>query len=491
VELALVSALGLFAACADDAPPPSGCTDVPRAPEGVVLDTARTADLDPTSFDGGAVVAMDPESLPIDDAAFPLGVQAGMASPSSILLWTRIGDAAVKTLRVWRDAEAPGDVVLVQEEAIDAAATDGFVHAIVSELAPATTYRYAFFGGGARSAIGTFRTAFADDMELRLRFGATACTGSVSPVVRAMQSPFPALSRMASQDLDLFVHLGDMSYNDGAATEDEFRAAWASTLSEPGFRDLMSATSYYAVWDDHEISDNWDAETFDPDVVRAGFDAFFETLAVERGPNDRIWRSHRWGRTAEFFALDLRSERRSSTIGSGSEELVSAEQLEWLKSGLADSPAHFKIVLTSVNITGMNGWWDSALSFRDRWEGFAAQREELLSFIDDHAISNVWFLAGDIHMGFIGRLEPMGRRYANLWEITIGPGGSASNPRAMLYEAGERSVDPDFQCDLIAWAHGRQSATTVIELDPIADAIRVTFEEGFTGELLFDGVLRQ
>lgn len=431
---------------------------------------------------------MTPSALPEDDAAFPLGVQAGMATASSILLWTRVADGEPKTLRVWRD-ETSSEIVLVHEETVGGA--DGFVHAQVGELAPATTYRYAFFGAAARSAIGTFRTAFADDMELRLRFGATTCTGSVSPAVRMMQSPFPALTRMAGDELDLFVHLGDISYNDDARTADEFRAAWASTLSEPGYRDLMSAASYYAVWDDHEIADNWDAETIDPEVRDAAFDAFFETLAVERGPGDRIWRSHRWGRTAEFFALDLRSERRPSTIGTGSEELVSPEQLRWLKDSLLASPAHFKIVLTSVNITGMNGWWDTELSFRDRWEGFAAQREELLSFVDENAISNVWFLAGDIHMGFIGRLEPMGRRYADLWEITVGPGGSASNPRAMLYEAGEPSVDPDFQCDLIAWAHGRQSATTVIELDPIADAIRVTFEEGFTGELLFDGVLRQ
>jgi alkaline phosphatase D len=480
----------VLAACSDPQASVPPCTDVPRAPAGVSLTTPRTAELDPATFDRGTLVAMAPAALPEDRAAFPLGVQAGMASPSAILLWTLVADGEAKTLRVWRDASET-EIVLVHEAPIDAAATSGFVHAAVGELAPATTYRYAFFGPAARSAIGTFRTAFADDMELRLRFGATACTGSVNPSVRMMQSPYPALTRMAEQELDLFVHLGDMTYNDSARTTEEFRESWAATLSEPGFRDLMSATSYYAVWDDHEVSDNWDAETFDPEVRATAFDAFFETLAIERGPSDRIWRSHRWGRTAEFFALDLRSERRPSTLGTGREELVSPEQLAWLKDSLLASPAHFKIVLTSVNITGMNGWWDSALSFRDRWEGFAAQREELLSFIDDNAISNVWFLAGDIHMGFIGRLEPMGRRYANLWEITVGPGGSASNPRAMLYEAGEPSVDVDFQCDLIAWAHGRQSATTVIELDPIADAIRVTFEEGFTGELLFDGVLRQ
>lgn len=443
------------------------------------------------------VVAFDPAAVPADSTVFPLGIQAGAMRPDRVLLWTRAVHDGPLLVRVWRAAASAADVTLVHESVVRGDSTDGYLHAPAAGLAPATVYHYAFFTIDesmvpiGRSAIGRVRTAPSPDMALRTRVAAVTCTGSADARARAETAPWPALSRMAESDIDLTLHIGDFSYNDGAITREDYRAEWARTLGEQGYRDLLSAAGLYATWDDHEVTNNYDPETLAAARLEAAHAAYYENVAVERGPGGGLWSSYAWGATAEFFVLDLRSERRPSTIGTGAEVFMSAEQLAWLKERLRASTAHFKIVLSSVNITNLNDWWESGISLLDRWEGYPAQREELLSFITENAIDDVWFLAGDIHIGFVARIEPEGHPYARMWELTVGPSGSAGNPIGSLYENLRETVACSFPCDTFVFAHGRRQVSTILELDPVADTLRATYTDVETGEVLFDELLQQ
>ncbi|MEM9190296.1 MAG: alkaline phosphatase D family protein [Myxococcota bacterium] len=505
----LLGGAGLLLACGDDdsepmgvdasvdvaaeGSPPINCTEAPIVTPG--MEAPREPGIDPTpidmarAFEAGEV---DPATLPEDGAVFPLGIQAGEMTDSTVLLWTNVTATTNLSVQVFRDDPTIGRA-LVADEAVTP--VEGYVHAEVTGLAPATWYEYAFVAGDgamptARSAIGRFRTAPAPDMALKLRLGATTCTGTAGED-RPTFSPFPALSFLSNMDIDLLLHLGDISYNDNERTQAEYRAEWATTLSEPGYRDLLSTAGWYMTWDDHEVDNNWDAEMFDTARRDIAINAFYENLAIRPGPEGQLWRTHRWGQTAEFFVMDLRSERQPSTLGSGAEVFVSREQLDFVKAQLMASTAHFKVVLSSVNITGLNDIWDANISFEDRWEGFGAQREELLSFIQDNNLRNVWFLAGDIHLGFVARLEPEGERYSHMWEITVGPGGSSENPLGSLRENGLDVADGSFQCDMFVFDHGRPRMATVLEFDPIADTVRIIFQDPMSQEVLYDETLQQ
>lgn len=468
-------------------PPVMGSGEAPREP-----------DIDPAEFETGEMtIAFAPEAIAANDTVFPLGVQAGAMRPASVLLWTKVEGTEPVMLRVWREAADPGDVVLVYESMEDPTATDGYIHATAGGLAPATFYSYAFFTLGAgmmpdgRSTIGRVRTAPAPGMLLKTRVATATCTGSADVDQRNETAPWPALSHMAMQDIDLLLQLGDFSYNDNEITEADYRDEWASTLREQGYRDILRTAGQYVTWDDHEVTDNYDPETLDATRLETAKRVFFENTATERGPGGGLWNSYVWGDTAEFFVLDLRSERRPSTQGTGAEIFISPAQMTWLKERLMMSTAHFKVVLSSVNITGMNDLWDAGVSLNDRWEGYPAQRTELLSFIDDNAIANVWFLAGDIHLGFISRLEPEGDRFSNMWELTIGPTGSGANPLGALYENMPETIACAFQCDMMVFVHGRRQVSTILELDPVANTIRATYVDVVTDEVLFDDVLQQ
>ena len=490
--LALIAVLA--AACGgddgnDDRLDENGCTIAPMVDD--PGDTPRLATIDPQPIDNSTTVALNVGSVMQDDASFPLGVQSGSIESSSALLLTKFPAATEITVKVWRDGDSAAEIRQVIDEVLTPGDA-GLVRYAATGLAPSTEYRYAFFTSDGqnltgRSTIGRFVTAYPEGEMLRLRVGATTCTG---PSSNADLTPFPALSLLAGMDIDLTVHLGDISYNDGASGLGGYRQSWANTLSQDGYRDLLATAGMYATWDDHEVDDNYDPETINSTRFDNAMQTYFEHIASTNQGNNRLWTSYQWGDTVEFIITDLRTERKPSTLLSDNPQFVSNEQLEFIKERLQNSTAHFKVVFSSVNITNMPApLWDVELALNDRWEGYRTQRQDLLQFIVDQDIENVWFLAGDIHVGFIGRVEPEGP-FSNMWEITVGPGASGDNPLGLLYE---NDVNPEdvFPCNQFIYGRGRTQVATTIDFDAANNLVAVEYVDVLTNEVLFSGALQQ
>jgi alkaline phosphatase D len=425
---------------------------------------------DPGPADGARPGALGLE-LPEELERFPLGVQSGSVRATSALVRSYAADDAPKTLRVWREPD-----LLVAEREVEP--SHGFLRASVDGLAANTVYRFAFFGGEARSAVGRFRTAYDGDCRRVLTVGATACTS-------LRNAPYRSIGALAEQELDLMLHLGDMSYNDGAETIDEFRARWRETLAEPNYRALHARTSLVATWDDHEFTNNPDPERI-PGLIATGKQAFFEALPMEPGPGGRLWQSFSWGRTAEFFVLDGRTERRPSTRETPDAQYVSPEQLAWLQEALKRSRAHFKVVLNSVPIIRFD---DPVWLFPDdRWQGYAAQRAKLLDFLVREELRNVWFVSGDFHLGMVARVESEGPR-SRYREILAGPGANF-NPLSLVWptlsEEDRERICPPRQFDFL----GLEFAATTLTFDPARDEVRVRFLD-VEGKVLFDRALKE
>ena len=178
-----------------------------------------------------------------------------------------------------------------------------------------------------------------------------------------------------------------------------------------------------------------------------------------------MWRSLRFGTTAEVFVLDCRSER-NAAAGT----YLSRAQMEWLKDSLAASPCTWKLVMNSVPILLLDTpGWDTPLALEDRWEGFPASREELLNSLEANDVQGVLFLSGDVHLGLFGRVESSGYR-STLWDAVIGPGGSTLNPLGLGMDVTESW--PFFKLTYNA---------ATVELDPAGTAeIRYVGEDGGT-----------
>lgn len=476
-----------------DADAGRGCTAVFSAPAG------DSSPLPSEQIDGEYDAADNPRLITEDADAFPFAVQAGEMRATQAVLWTRVEGLMDTPLsvRVWPEAQGDASTVQIVDGGAVTPDDDGFVHFVTTGLHPSTRYLYAFgtFDEAApvRSAVGRFRTALGESETAQVRVAATTCTGAFNRAVNEAVKPYPALSKMAEENVDAILHLGDMSYNDGAKTAAEFHTEWEETRSQQGYLDLLSSSGMYAIWDDHEIDDDWSAEKPAEAVRVAGRTAYNQWLATERTGTDRLWTSYRWGQTVEFFLVDTRSERRQSTRESNAPVFVSEEQLAWLEQGLRDSKAHFKVVMTSVVIANLQGalYWDTPLARNDRWEGYGAQRDRLLNYIVDEKIDNVWFIAGDIHSAYVARLEPEGHPYARMWEIVVGPGASNVNPITVGIDNDLVDEEVVYPCNQFVFRHGRQHTETYLTFDPGSDTIRVVYEDAMSGELLYDAALRQ
>lgn len=416
--------------------------------------------------DGGVPTIPDFVNVPERPARFPLGVMAGDATDTAIMFWTKFTGTAALTLRVY---EMKGSkIVAVRFNGNVNPSAAGFVRVIVKGLRPNRVHRYAFLTGPSdaphgRSAIGRARTAFAPDTLAPLRFAGTSCTN-------LNHAPLPVLKHAGSRmDLAFFIHAGDHVYADmgaggAAVTRAEYRVKYERQWKIPGIEALHQSTALYKSWDDHEVFNNWNPETISNTRLNAARRAFFENAAIRRNATDpnRIWRSFRWGKTAEFFVLDCRSERLPSTRSANPANpsvYISPAQMQWLKDGLRTSPCVFKFIVNSVpifNRPGPNG------SGGDNWTSYASQRMEILRFITNRGLDAVVWLSGDVHYGGVTTVERSGP-HRDIWEVIMGPSGANSrNPP---------NLDP-------AWWPARAVGVhnyTVLNADPLTRRLTVRY----------------
>ena len=375
----------------------------------------------------------DPNTLPEAPlASFPMGVAVGDCHEDAAVFWTCYKGARSISLLIWQDGLQSAPRIVPASTA-----SGGYTHVDVDGLIPGARYRYAFaeLESGlfaARSPVGQFRAALADDILEPLVIGASACTSNLRDRFRTLEQ---AGSR---SDLDLFILLGDTSYNDGAEDLAAYRTKWTQNLGRDGYRALRRSTSLLATWDDHEVGNNWNPETIAPTQLAVAREVFFEHTPARRdaAEPDRLWHRVRWGRTLEVFVLDSRSERRrSSRLGSDECEYLSRAQMDWLRAGLAASDAVFKIIVNSVPIATMPANFNLGnvlLDPADRWTGYPAQRTELIEHIESSNIAGVIFLSGDYHLAYTGRLDVAGQPGANILEVLAGPGNQVPNPLSFL-----------------------------------------------------------
>lgn len=381
---------------------------------------------------------------------FPLDVSSGDVTPSGALLWTRYTGGRALTLEVWR--EDTGAVVV---RAAPTPKPGGFTHFDAAGLDPYTRYAFAFDDGEARSATGRFRTAPDAGARIPLTFGAVSCTKEgfgLEPLVQAARR----------SDLDAFLWLGDTIYADGAKDLEGFRDKWMRGIGHPAQRAIRRATSSICAWDDHELFNNWDLEQLPMlpnEEYYAGLQAFYEHQPVRPGAGKHLWRSLTWGATAEVFVLDCRGERKPSA-----RQYVSVEQLAWLKQGLKESPAAFKLILNTVPISNFPGFFFESTA-DDRWQGYDAQRAEILSFIDDERIDGVLWVAGDFHLACVGRVSRTGPGSTAI-EALVGPGGQSPN-QSPTYPGA-----PQFD-----WSSGINNYTA-IALDPATGIATLSWIDG-------------
>ncbi|MFF9053607.1 alkaline phosphatase D family protein [Streptomyces erythrochromogenes] len=418
----------------------------------VVLAAAATATLAPLAT-LGAGTAHAAGTAP----AFLHGVASGDPLPDGVLLWTRVtptpeavpGSGLGAAVQVgWEVASDRAFSRVVAGGTVTAgAATDHTVKVDVRGLQPQTPYWYRFTAGSAVSPVGrTLTTPGHDVTTPGVRFGVVSCANWES-------GWFSAYRHLAARtDLHAILHLGDYVYEYGSGAYPEakytvrrhepqheivsladYRTRHGKYKTDADLQALHHAHPVIAIWDDHEFAnDMWagGAENHTPGAegdwaarAEAAKQAYFEWMPVRTSTAGTVYRRLRFGTLADLHLLDLRSFRsQQAKVGSGSVDdpdrtLTGRAQLDWLKSGLADSNATWKLVGTSVMISPVAfgslpahllgplakllGLPEGGIAINvDQWDGYTDDRKELLGHLKERNVKNTVFLTGDIHMAW-------------------------------------------------------------------------------------------
>lgn len=381
---------------------------------------------------------------PLRANPFGLGVASGDPLPQGVLLWTKLDADVVGRSRPvsvrWEVAADDRFARIVRRGSALAPPELGHsVHAEVHGLEPGRDYWYRFMAGGQVSPTGHAKTAPAANARIgRVQFAFVSCQNYEHGF-------YTAFRRLASESVDVIVHLGDYIYekhyptrlivrhHEGgeAFTLAQYRARYALYRADADLQAAHAACPWIATNDDHEVSNNW-AGVFasNPRISpeqfllrrAAAFQAYYEFMPFRRaslphGPWMQIYRRLAYGRLLQFHVLDTRQFRSDQACGDGTKRRCSAvfdprrtmmgrAQERWLAEGLRRSPARWNVLANQVMIAQIKRLVRGRPVFSmDKWDGYVPARKRLMKLLADRRVSNPIVITGDIHQNWVADLK--------------------------------------------------------------------------------------
>jgi alkaline phosphatase D len=406
-------------------------------------------------------------------ASFDLGVAAGEVTSTSARLWAHASASGPVMVEVSQHMNFLGDATSTSGMADSA--NDNTVQIDVTGLTPDRVHFYRFSMGTEQSRVGSFRTAPDAERRRTITFGLTGDADAQPDPMTMLPAfnNFEVYSAMVAEHNFFNINLGDTIYSDSevpntpvALSVADKWAKYVQNLSLAPLPDVRSATGIYSQPDDHEWINDFSVPEFGVTLYNDGVKAFTDYAPVSYSPTTGFYRHFRWGKNLEIFIPDERSFRDAKASdggtcdnpsGSGSPDLaptapqairnkfaalipslrtpppqacldrindpgrtlLGTAQLAQLKTDLLASTAVWKVIVNEVPIQQFY-----ALPY-DRWEGYAAERLDLINFLMTN-VPNAVFLTTDTHADMVNdvrlqTLEPGGPINSGIMEFITGP----------------------------------------------------------------------
>lgn len=406
------------------------------------------------------ISAFAPSSASGQMSTLPNGVASGDATQTSAVLWahsTALGEVTFE----YSTFDDFG--IIDGHETVAIVDVNQPVKVEISGLIPATQYYYRVTDAQNETAVGEFRTPWDIGISAGLRFGASGDWQQAPPFPGLKNVPerdldfFIKLGDSIYADSETPALPGVMQ----ARTLEDFRIKHGENLSSRFGSNVMAllnaSTPILATIDDHEIVDNFaggavpgqspdasDVHPLEPPLFTDAVDFVNETQVYKDAiqafqeyhpirselwdtPNDvlthgkpKFYRKATYGSDATVLVLDARSFRDAPlpvvtdpfdtnqveaflvSAFTSDRTMLGRAQVECLKNDLLDSQwdgITWKFVIIPEPIQNFG-----IINAEDRFEGYAAERTELLKFIHENTIENVVFIAGDFHGTIVNNL---------------------------------------------------------------------------------------
>ncbi|MFC4942776.1 alkaline phosphatase D family protein [Pseudonocardia sp. GCM10023141] len=377
---------------------------------------------------------------------FALGVASGEPTPEGMVLWTRLatdplaedglGGIGNRVTEVeWELAGDEGFRQILRSGTERTGPELGHsVHVETAGLAPGHDYFYRFRVGSEISPAGRTRTAPPPQQLQPLTMCFTSCS-------QYEHGFFTAYARLAEEEPDLVLHLGDYQYEyakgryeapggnvrDHAGPETvtlaNYRQRYAQYKSDADLQAAHAVAPWLVVFDDHEVENNWAGNVRElpedppgPLAPRraAAFQAYWENMPLRaaqrpRGDAMQLHRRVNWGATATFHMLDTRQYRSDQPCGDrfGTDcaartdpaaSLPGSAQERWIADGFRSSTARWDVLGQQVFFSQVDFTPGAGRGFNpDAWDGTPASRDRVVDSWVDARNRNTLVLTGDVH----------------------------------------------------------------------------------------------
>ena len=403
------------------------------------------------------------------------GVQSGDIGTDSGVVWAR-ADRPSQMLVEVATSESFANVRLLPP--IAALPESDFTAKLLLENLPAGQpifYRVRFrdladINVESEPVVGRFRTAPADRRDVSFVWGGDVAGQGwgINPEDGGMFT----FATMRKHRPDFLLHSGDTVYADGpiqrevtladgkvwknvttaekakvAETLDEFRAAHKYNFMDEHVRAFNAEVPVFVQWDDHEVTNNWSASKQLPAAYKErniallaarAARAFHEMYPIRESIAEpgRLYRTLHYGPHLDVFMLDERSYRgpngpnQQTTYGPET-FFLGPEQMAWLKRGLLNSRATWKVIASDMPLSIIV--YDDAPNKKGseaaaQGDGPPRGREleiaDLLRFIKTAGIVNTVWLTADVHYTAAHYYNPDKAQFQEFdpfWEFVSGP----------------------------------------------------------------------
>jgi alkaline phosphatase D len=320
----------------------------------------------------------------------------GSVTPTSAKLWLRTANEVPVHALVSNSAKMTAPVKTRQ---VKTTKEKDFTAIItLTRLKADTAYYYQLVVDGRKlSKVYSFKTfpAAGEPAKFNIGFGGGA---GYSPQYERMWNTLTA------NKLPAFLMLGDNVYIDHPEYPAVQKYCYYRRQSRPEYKNFIPSTSIFAIWDDHDFTENDSVggpEIDYPEWKRPVWNVFKNNwlnpyyAGGEKQPG--CWFDF-YLADVHFILLDCRYYNTGPKADNPS--MLGPVQKKWLFEKLKSSKGTFIVLASSVP-------WDFGAKpgSKDPWNGFHDEREEIFLFLADNQIEGVILISADRHRSDLWKID--------------------------------------------------------------------------------------
>lgn len=363
------------------------------------------------------------------------GPMIGAVEHDQVLLWARLSGPFAVQVELSKDSDFTD---ANRSAVLTASKSDDYCISIpVDGLEPDTEYFYRVLVDGKLDRYWRdrppARLTTAPDGPAAFRLAMGSCARF------SMDRVQPIWNVVAASEPDLFVWLGDNIYGD-AMDSDILADEYKRQRDLASFQTLLHTVPQLAVWDDHDFGLN-DFAGDHPTKAEAlkVFKQYWPNGSYGTQETPGVFFKYSYG-GVDFFMLDCRYHRtpNNATDGPG-KTMLGTEQLEWLKDGLRQSDAPFKVIVCG------SGWTLQKGPAGDSWSAFRHERDALFASLIEDKITGVVLVSGDTHLGELNVIRLSERGGYDFFELVSSPLAQVPNKKDRPMVENEERVYPGYR----------------------------------------------